>query len=1172
MPTVKANENEFKSQVNSWLNEFLHFGTYPFEISTSDTSVKVSEGKTKFPDVQIWLNRAAQQGFCGWELKTPSTAVDDSELLENAAEKAQAMNANYFVTWNMRDAVIWRTPLPGEKVTAQDRFKSYSSLYHINVPDDLWVEPNKIALKNRAKEVLDDLKTLYHEGHLHLIDVEATYFVGRLNGAVKTLYPHVKKSLLDKAGTDNKFKNGLLDWAIKQSISIDDVTLYETISRQVVYRLLARILFYLTLKRQWGNLPQIDIAGLTEDTANNRLRETFAKARVIDWHAVFEEDFTDSVMFPASAIEELDKLIKDLNRFNFSMMPQDVVGAVFEKFIPYEERHSLGQYFTPENLVDLIVAFCARTINDYVLDPTCGTGTFLTRAYDKIRVSGQHEHKKLLSQLWGIDIAHFPAQLATINLFRQDLSDFANFPRIVSQDFFEARVGQSFKFPPPTVAPNSSFQMVEEKLPAFDAAVGNFPYIRQELIEKRIKGYKNFLEKTLKEEWLADYPDAFVIPANELNEFKKGQAIDFSKVGFNLSGQADIYAYLFFHTARFLKEGGKMGFVTSNAWLDVAYGYELQKFLVNNFKIIAILESRCEPWFEDAAINTIVTIVERCTNKEDRDNHLAKFVKVKKKLAQLIPWDMKLEASNRWFGLDAMVHRIESAGKEHYKLEKEAIVNTLSGLESYEDDDFRIRFIKQGELLDKLNAEGKTSKWGQYLRAPQVYFDILKECGDRLVPLKSIADVGAGCYTGINDFFYLQEGKIEYWGIEDEFLVPVVRSPKEASSILIDEQKLSTRLLLCKKSKSNLTKEHKLHILQYIEWGEKQVTREKQKVSAGISWPQVPTVRNRKPGWWAIPKCNPTKVFLSYVISDTYAQRYGERPVISDRCFHMVSAFNMNEGKTLSAILNSFFVSLLMELTGRVNLGEGALKFETEDAKNLLILSPSSIDKKLRKEILEAFDILSKRPVKSIFEEVKMKDRQKLDRLILQALGLDPKKYLTLIYDGLTGLVRERMELAGMRKKVKQVKTQRDVDKLKKQVMEEVLPNGLKKFPDEFLEAPLKPQDYQNISIPGEPLKLGMFFLGTQQVVSNSGFTFEAKSVEEAKYIIYSQKADTFVVSLPTDSVVKTKAVNEYERYLDKLKNELFQAFFKRTFDHKLSDTLTQRTLVELGLSEIVQG
>jgi len=1161
MPTVKANEREFMSQVISWLNEFLSSGTYPFETASSDPSIKMSGEKTKFPDVLIWRNRLAKQGFCGWELKTPATAVDDSDLLENAAEKATAMNANYFVTWNMRDAVIWRTPLPNVKVASQDRFKSYPSLYQVSAPDDLWVEPNKILLKNRAKEILEDLKTLYLVGHLHLIEVDATYFVGRLQHSVKTLYPYLQKSLISKVGSDAKFKNNLFSWAAKQGIANYAAPgFYETVSRQMVYRLLARILFYQTLRRHWSSLPQIDLSELSGETANKKLREIFEQARQIDWHAVFEEDFSDSIAVPDSGIEELDKLIKDLNRFNFSIMPQDVIGAVFEKLIPYEERHSLGQYFTPENLVDLINAFCVRMVNDYVLDPTCGTGTFLTRAYDKMKTAGQREHKKLLSQLWGIDIAHFPAQLATINLFRQDLSDFANFPRIISRDFFEVRLGQSFKFPPPKVGADSSFQMIEEKLPEFDAAVGNFPYIRQELIEKQVKGYKSILEDALKEDWLRDYPDAFVITENELKEFKRNHKIDFSRIGFKLSGQADIYAYLFFHTARFLKEGGRMGFVTSNSWLDVGYGYELQKFLLNNFKLIAILESRCEPWFEDAAINTIVTIVERCSNKEERDNHIAKFIRVKKRLAELIPWDMKLEASKRWFGLGALVYRIESVGKEHYKIEKEAIVNTLTGLESYEDDDFRIRFIKQGELLDKLVAEGKTSKWGQYLRAPQVYFEILKEHGDKFVQLKDVGEIRSGIKTGVNDFFYFTEEKATHWGIEKEFLIPVIKSPRESDSIVISPDKLKQKIFICNLTKESLKKRKKLGALNYIEWGERQMTNE------GKSWSEVSSVSGRA-RWYDLGKRSPGKILPFINSGDIHRVLYNPEEVFADHnLFEIYAETDIEFGLVL--YLNSSLAGLFKEINGRANLGEGGLKVEGVDwetmpcPKKEILTALSNLGK-------DGFNNLLSRPVKPVPKEIKIKDRQKLDSLILQALGLDPKKYLKPIYDGLTGLVKERIELANMRKKVKQVKTQRDVDRLKKQVMEEVLPYGLKKFPEQFLEKPLKPQEYQSISIPGEPLKLGMFFLGTQQVVSDSGFTFEAKSVDEAKYAIYSQKPDTFVVNLPKDKVVITKAANDYERYLEKLRNELFQEFFRRTFDHKLSDTLMQRAFAELGLPNI---
>jgi len=408
--------------------------------------------------------------------------------------------------------------------------------------------------------------------------------------------------------------------------------------------------------------PYVDVREEDPASIDQRLKEHFEQARRIDWQAVFEPDFTDAVPIPPSAGEELASLIDDLNRFNFSTMPTDVVGRVFEQLIPPEERHDLGQYFTREDLVDLIVAFCVRSRQDFVLDPTCGSGTFLVRAYDRLKFFGERDHRKLLSQLWGIDIAHFPAELATINLYRQDLSDYNNFPRIDTHDFFEVKPGQVFRFPPPK--PTEALEFIEKKLPVFNAAMGNFPYLRQELIERRVPGYKKFLDRVKAEDWLLDYQGAFEIKTQAKRDLEHAIAngrlstifdrigpsiprdIDVSKYrspGFDLrlSGQADIYAYLFFHTARHVQEGGRIGFVTSNAWLDVAYGYELQRFFLHNFKIIAILESRCEPWFEDPAVNTIVTILERCSDQEERDNHLVKFVKVKRRLHELIPWDMK---------------------------------------------------------------------------------------------------------------------------------------------------------------------------------------------------------------------------------------------------------------------------------------------------------------------------------------------------------------------------------------------------------------------------------------------------------------------------------------------------------------------------------------------------
>lgn len=130
-------------------------------------------------------------------------------------------------------------------------------------------------------------------------------------------------------------------------------------------------------------------------------------------------------------------------------------------------------------------------------------------------------------------------------------------------------------------------------------------------------------------------------------------------------------------------------------------------------------------------------------------------------------------------------------------------------------------------------------------------------------------------------------------------------------------------------------------------------------------------------------------------------------------------------------------------------------------------------------------------------------------------------------------MVRERIELAAMRKKVKKVKTEREIEKLMKQVIESVLPSGLKIFPEEFLKRKLKQEECQNVSIPIESLKLGEYFLGNHEVISESGFTHSARNTEEALYIIYSKKPNTYVVSVPKDPAIIIEAVKLYRQYLD---------------------------------------
>ncbi len=693
--------------------------------------------------------------------------------------------------------------------------------------------------------------------------------------------------------------------------------------------------------------------------------------------------------------------------------------------------------------------------------------------------------------------------------------------------------------------------------------VGNFPFIRQELIEKKVKGYKAKIEQVIKEDWLLDYPEVFKVSESNREAYfaalKDGRTGNLANVDFNLSGQADIYAYLFFHAGRFVKEGGRMGFITSNAWLDVAYGYELQKYMVSNFKIVAVLESRCEPWFEDAAVNTVVTILQRCSSKKDREDHIVNFVKVKKKLVDLIPWDPKTDTVNRWIGLDGFVQKIESASSRTC-FDLASGKTTLEGIATCEDDDFRIRLVKQADLKTQLQKDPKTAKWGQYLRAPQVYFDLMKEHGDKFVPLREVADIRFGIKTGINDFFYLDEEAIQHWGIEEEFLVPVIKSPREISKITIKNKQTKYKLFICGLSKAELRKRNKFGALIYIDLGENQVT------AGGMSWDKVPSVQGRQQ-WWTLADIKPADFFIIAFQNERSFFPVNKAGVcVSDVFFqgHIKGQF----GKQMTqAWLNSSISLLLVQVFGRTGLGEGVLKLIGPEIDELLtIVKP--MDSAVESQVIDAFNKLAQRAVKPISEEVKMKDRQEFDSLVLEALGIDPNKYMNPIYDGLTEMVNERIALANMRKNIKQSKPVRDTAKLLEQVTGDIVRNGLKKFPDDFLETKPRIGEYTDIAVPGSSLKLGHHFLGQQEVVGDD-YCYQARSLEAARYIIYANRHGEYIVKLPNDDIAVNKAIVGYEHYLRELFQRVNTEILNRTFDHKLAESLSHRVFDELGLPAV---
>ena len=77
----------------------------------------------------------------------------------------------------------------------------------------------------------------------------------------------------------------------------------------------------------------------------------------------------------------LRTLARRIARFDWQKAPNDVAAILYETVIPPDERRQLGEYYTPDWLARAIVQeVVTEPLDQYVLDPACGSGTFVAEA------------------------------------------------------------------------------------------------------------------------------------------------------------------------------------------------------------------------------------------------------------------------------------------------------------------------------------------------------------------------------------------------------------------------------------------------------------------------------------------------------------------------------------------------------------------------------------------------------------------------------------------------------------------------------------------------------------------------------------------------------------------------------------------------------------------------
>jgi N-6 DNA Methylase len=94
-----------------------------------------------------------------------------------------------------------------------------------------------------------------------------------------------------------------------------------------------------------------------------------------------EGDFFDWIVVDREGEELVRRIMNHVRRFRLSEVESDILKVLYESLIDREERHGLGEYYTPDWLAAKMVKHVLdRPLVEHALDPACGSGTFLFHA------------------------------------------------------------------------------------------------------------------------------------------------------------------------------------------------------------------------------------------------------------------------------------------------------------------------------------------------------------------------------------------------------------------------------------------------------------------------------------------------------------------------------------------------------------------------------------------------------------------------------------------------------------------------------------------------------------------------------------------------------------------------------------------------------------------------
>ena len=126
--------------------------------------------------------------------------------------------------------------------------------------------------------------------------------------------------------------------------------------------------------------------------------------------------------------------------------------------------------------------------------------------------------------------------------------------------------------------------------------------------------------------------------------------------------------------------------------------------------------------------------------------------------------------------------------------------------------------------------------------------------------------------------------------------------------------------------------------------------------------------------------------------------------------------------------------------------------------------------------------------------------------------------------------------------------------------------SGSKSFPIDFSNS----KNLTTIEVPEKVLLLGKEFFGSYEVSSATGdFVLTFNNEFEAKYVVYASQSRKNKIKIPPDLIAIKKAVEDYEKYLDQILQEIKKDYLKKFSNEKNLTSVANEIFKKLNLTRL---